>query len=55
MEWELTAWVVPTVFWIFVGAVILVPVSLRSRERRMFYMTPCANRLAKKANLLHPN
>ncbi len=39
MDWELTAWIVPTVFWIFVGAVILVPVYLRSRERRMFYDT----------------
>jgi hypothetical protein len=39
MGWEFTAWVVPTVFWIFVGSVILVPVWLRSRERRRLYDT----------------
>ncbi|MHB8528983.1 MAG: DUF6249 domain-containing protein [Caulobacteraceae bacterium] len=39
MEWELTAWIVPTVFWIFVGAVILVPIWLRSRDRHRLYET----------------
>ena len=39
MGWEITSWVVPTLFWIFVGAVILVPVWLRSRDRRKLYET----------------
>ena len=39
MDWDMTAWLVPTIFWIFVGAVILVPVYLRSLDRQRFYDT----------------
>ena len=40
MWWEnMTAAIVPTVFWIFVGAVILVPIYLKSRDRQKMYDT----------------
>lgn len=39
MGWDITSWFVPLVFWIFVGAVVLVPIYLRSRERQTLYET----------------
>jgi len=39
MAWEMTSWIVPMSFWIFLGAIILVPLYLRSRDRRRFYDT----------------
>lgn len=39
MGWDITAWMVPLVFWVFVGSVILVPQYLKSRDRAKFYET----------------
>jgi len=39
MDWDVTSWLVPTIFWIFLGAVILVPVYLKSLDRQRFYDT----------------
>lgn len=37
MHWDMTAILVPLAFWTFLAAVILVPIYLRSSERRSFY------------------
>lgn len=39
MAWDITGWMVPLTFWVFVGAVILVPQYLRSRDRQKLYDT----------------
>ncbi|HEV2364911.1 MAG TPA: DUF6249 domain-containing protein [Caulobacteraceae bacterium] len=33
------AWIVPLAFWAFLGAIIIAPMWLRSRERERFYDT----------------
>jgi len=37
MDWDVSSWLVPLIFFTFIGAVILVPVYLRSQDRQKFY------------------
>ncbi|HEY5072625.1 MAG TPA: hypothetical protein VII63_11410 [Caulobacteraceae bacterium] len=39
MDMDVTSWLVPLIFWAFVGAVILVPLYLKSRDRQRLYET----------------